>query len=584
MAQSFSDRIKSVSLFTPLNSPHHDRDITRGLLIATIVGVVAGLGAVVFRNLIGWIETVSFERGETFFSALGEYYIVVIPAIGGLIVGPLVYFFAREAKGHGVPEVMIAMAKHGGRIRARVAFVKTLASAVTIGTGGSVGREGPIVQIGATVGSTIGQRLKLPEDWIRTLVACGAAAGISATFNAPIAGVFFALEVILGSFTTRYFSVVVVSSVVGAAVSHSFFPNEANLMVPEYHMESIFEIPLYGLMGILAGAVGVGFIVILYFFEDLFEAFKFPEWLKPALGGLFVGGLGLYSTDLFGVGYGALESAATGDILLGTAVVLLLLKILATSITVGSGGSGGVFAPSLFLGGMLGAAFGLVVNEFFPGTVGPVGAYAIVGMAAVFSSTSRAPITAVVILFELTRDYGIILPLMLCVVVSTVVSQMLSKESIYTKKMRRKGVERFDAQRLDALESVIVSDVMTRDFKNVPADLPLEELEGRFKEAGQRGLLVVDANGELEGIVTVSDLESALREGADVSTAGEIASRSILTAYPDQTLRSALMQLGADEVGRIPVVERENERKIAGVLRRHDIIGAYTRATRPGKS
>ena len=574
---------RMAAILLPTDSPFHNRDITRGLVLATLVGVIAGLGAVFFRNLIEWIEILGFEKGKTAFSALGDYYIVLIPAIGGLFVGPLIYFFAREAKGHGVPEVMIAVSKNGGRIRPRVALVKILASAITIGTGGSVGREGPIVQIGATLGSAIGQRLRLPENWIRTLVACGAAGGVSATFNAPIAGVFFALEVILGNFTTRYFSVVVVSSVVAAVVSHAFFPDIANLVVPEYGLESAWEIPLYGILGILAGAVGVIFMVVLYFFEDSFDRLKLiPEWFRPVIGGLCVGALGLYSTDLFGVGYGALERAANGEMLFQTALILLGLKILATSITIGSGGSGGVFAPSLFLGAMLGAAFGFLANQLFPGVAGPVGAYAIVGMASVFSSTARAPITAVVILFELTRDYQIILPLMLCVVLSTVVSQLLHRESIYTKKIRRKGIEPPGEEMLDSLENVIVGDVMTKDFQNVPASLPLGELEERFKSAGQRGLLGMDEANEMLGIVTVSDLESALREGRDTATAGDIATRSVVTAYPDQSLRSALLQIGAEQVGRIPVVTRENKRVVAGVLRRHDIIGAYIRSA--GKS
>jgi len=576
--------IDFLGFLLPRNSPRHDSDITRGLFIAMVVGVVAGFGAVLFRNLIHWIEDLAFDGGAEVFSFLGEYYIVIIPALGGLLVGPLVYFCAREAKGHGVPEVMIAVAKNGGRIRARVAAVKTLASAITIGTGGSVGREGPIVQIGATVGSTIGQRLRLPEDWIKTLVACGAAGGISATFNAPIAGVFFALEVILGSFSTRNFSVVVVSSVVAAAVSHAFFPNEANLVVPEYKLESALELPFYGVLGILAAFTGIAFVIVLYFFEDAFDRLRFPEYLKPVLGGLCVGALGLYSTDLFGVGYGALEKASNGEMMVATALVLLGLKILATSITVGSGGSGGVFAPSLFLGAVLGIAFGGIAQRFFPEIIGPVGAYAIVGMAAVFSSTSRAPITAVVILFELTRDYSIILPLMLCVVVSTVVSQLLLKDGIYTRKMRRKGVEIPGEERFDALEQVRVGDVMTKDFKSVPVDYPLDRLESRFKEAGQRGLLVVAEDGGLEGVVTVTDLESALREGSDeAARVGDIATRSVLTTYPDESLRHTLLQIGADQVGRIPVVERDDERKVAGVLRRHDIIGAYIEAARKAK-
>ncbi len=563
----------------PTTSPLHDLDMARGMLIACIVGVASGLGAVIFRHLIDWIHQFSFTGGKEFFTGLGDYYIILIPALGGLVVGPLIYFFAREAKGHGVPEVMIAVAKQDGRIRPRVALVKILASAVTIGTGGSVGREGPIVQIGATLGSTIAQKLRMPREWVRTLVACGAAGGISATFNAPIAGVFFALEVILGSFTTRYFSVVVVSSVVAAVVSHAFFPDTANLEVAQHALNSVFEIPLYTLLGILAALVGIAFIVVLYWFEDSFDRLKFPEWLKPVLGGLAIGCLGLYSTDLFGVGYEALERAADGKILLGSALVLLALKILATSMTIGSGGSGGVFAPSLFIGAMFGAVFGSLANQFFPAIAGPVGAYVLVGMAAVFASAARAPITAVVILFELTRDYSIVLPLMLAVVVSTVVSSALYKESIYTKKMRRKGVEPPSDRPTDALEAVLVRDFMTRDFKAIPGSAHINSLENSFRESGQHGLIVIDDEGLLSGIVSVSDVERALRAGTEASTADELATKTLITAYPDQTLREALLQAGGEEVGRIPVVARDDERQVLGVLRRHDIIRAYVESS-----
>ena len=562
-------------MIIPSASPMHDSDISRGMLIATIVGIIAGLGAVIFRTMINWFHTIGFDGGKSVFSGMGEYYIIIIPALGGLIVGPLIYFFAREAKGHGVPEVMIAVAKNSGVIRARVALVKILASAITIGTGGSVGREGPIVQIGATFGSVISQKLRLPKEWCRTLVACGAAGGISATFNAPIAGVFFALEVILGSFSTRYFSVVVVSSVVAAVVSHAFFPDVANLQVANYGLNSAFEIPIYAVLGVFSALVGVAFIIILYFFEDSFDKFRFPEWLKPALGGLGIGALGLYSMDLMGVGYGALEQAANGEILFKSAIILLGLKVLATSVTIGSGGSGGVFAPSLFIGAMLGAAFGAVVNQLFPGVAGPIGAYVLVGMAGVFTSTARAPITAVVILFELTRDYSIVLPLMLAVVVSTVVSQLLYKDSIYTKKMRRKGVEPPSDQPIDALETVKVSDFMSRDFESILSTASYEELAKKFKSSGQRGLILRNEHGDFVGLVTMSDLEKALKKGLTDFTAEDIAVKQLITAYEDQTLREALLHLGAEAVGRIPVVKRDNKKKLVGVLRRSDIIRAY---------
>ena len=550
-------------------------DLHRGFLWATLVGIIAGFGAVVFRTLIGWFGRLFFDRGEQLLSFLGHYAVILIPAAGGLLVGPLVYFFAREAKGHGVPEVMLAVAKEGGRIRARVALVKILASALSIGSGGSVGREGPIVQIGATFGSVLAQKLRLSQEWIRTLVACGAAGGISATFNAPIAGVFFALEVILARFSTRYFSVVVVSSVVAAVTSHAFFPDVANLKVPPYGLDSAWQLPFFAVLGILSALAGVVFIVVLYRTEDLFDKVRFPEYFKPVLGGLIIGSLALFSRDLLGVGYGALERAAKGDVLLIAALTLAGLKVLATSITIGSGGSGGVFAPSLFIGSMLGAAFGHFAHDLFPDIAGPPGAYALVGMAAVFSASARAPISAVVILFELTRDYDIVLPLMLGVVISTLIAQALHPESIYTLKMIRKGVVPPQSE-VDAMQQVLVGDVMTKSFPTVPESSPISELNHQFETHGRRGFPVLNDAGELVGLVTVADVERAMIAGQKNATVGDIATRSLVTAHPDQTLRELLLKLGALEVGRIPVVDRQNARCLLGVLRRHDIIRAYT--------
>lgn len=247
-------------------------ETTGGMILAAVVGIVAGLGAVAFRRLISVFQSLFFDGGEQLFGALGRYYVILIPAIGGLLVGLIVYFFAREAKGHGVPEVMAAVAAWGGRIRPRVSVVKTLASSICIGSGGSVGREGPIVQIGSSLGSAIGQRLRLPDEWLRTLVACGAAGGISATFNAPIAGVFFALEVILGRFITRSFGFVVISSVVADVVAHAFLGDTQSFLVPAYEMVSAWEIPIYIVLGIAAGSISLAFIYFLYKSDDIFNA------------------------------------------------------------------------------------------------------------------------------------------------------------------------------------------------------------------------------------------------------------------------------------------------------------------------
>lgn len=421
-------------------------------LPAVVVGLGAGLAAVGFR----WLITAATRvfTGTTDYSAttghpanpwlpwLGGAFVIVAPAVGGLVYGPLVQRFAPEARGHGVPEVMFAVAKNGGRIRPQVAVVKALASAVTIGSGGSVGREGPIIQIGSALGSTLGRLLRMPDDRLKTLVACGAAGAIAATFNAPIAGIFFALEIILRDFTTRSFGVVVLASISASVVGRGLLGSEAFLSLPSFSVHANVEYVLFALLGLVAGLVGVGFTRALYAVEDLCDfLWRGPEWLRPVAGGLVLGLVLFALPQMYGVGYPVLDGAVAGKYALGFLVVLLVGKIVATSLTLGIGGSGGVFAPSLFIGAMLGAAFGIVVGNVDPALSGQAGAFAIVGMGAVMAGTTRAPITAGIMLFELTGDYTIILPLLLAIVVATGTSRLMGKDTIYTLKLRRRGID-----------------------------------------------------------------------------------------------------------------------------------------------
>jgi CIC family chloride channel protein len=564
-------------------------ELVAGLTLSIVVGAIAGLGAVAFRWLISTFQALFFGNGATYLGFLGQYYVILIPAAGGLIVGLLVYFGAREAKGHGVPEVMEAVVVKGGRIRPRVALVKALASSICIGSGGSVGREGPIVQIGSSFGSTIGQWLRLSDDWVRTLVACGAAGGISATFNTPIGGVFFAMEVIIGRFVTPRLGFVVISSVVADFVAHIFLGSQPSFNVIPYSMVSYWELLPYVLLGVLAALAATLFIRVLYKSEDLFDAWHFPEYLKPVIGGIGIGLIGLYSYDLFGVGYGnvfwvstmSVNQALLGEIALQSLVILLLLKIVATSLTLGSGGSGGIFAPSLFIGAMLGGALGTAAHQFFPALTTTSGAYALVGMAAVFAGATRAPFTAIIMLFEMTRDYNIILPLMIAVVISTVISRSLNRETIYTLKLVRRGVDLRQLDQASPLREVTVGEAMTRDFPTVPPKMPVAELLTKLRDTGHHGFPVVDKNGNLVGMVTLSDIEAVMAKG-DVSdlTVGDIASKSIVVAYPDEYVHDVFVRLGTREVGRIPVVARNNPKSLLGVLQRHDVLVAYAKVIR----
>jgi CIC family chloride channel protein len=562
---------------------------------AIIVGVGAGLGAVAFRLLIERAQWLFFVVGAQVFGFLGDYYVLVIPALGGAIVGPLVYFFAREAKGHGVPEVMEAVALKGGRIRPRVAIIKSLASSISIGSGGSVGREGPIVQIGSALGSTVGQWLGLSDARIRSLVACGAAGGIAATFNAPIAGTIFALEVILGEIRATYFGAVVISAVLADVIAHVFEGSSRAFPIPAYELVNSWELLLYALLGIIAAFVAVLYSKTIYRFEDGFDLWKgIPEYVKPVVGGLGMGLIGIILVSqgltfdfegqgipvVFGVGYETITPALLGQLSMGTALILLVVKLLATSVTLGSGGSGGVFAPSLFLGAMLGTSFGLLVNTLFPDATGPAGAYALVGMAAVFAGSAHAPATAILILFEMTGDYSIILPLMFATVISLIISRALEPESIYTMKLSRRGIRLQHGRDVDLMEGVTVAEAMSEKYETVSPEMPLAALVEAFDRTHHHGFPVVDADRVLVGIVTLTDLTRAMYQGGvDDRTVGDIAtSERLLVAYPDETLATAVLRMGVRGVGRLPVVTRQAPSKYLGMLRRENIIRAYNRA------
>ncbi|MBG56073.1 MAG: chloride channel protein [Deltaproteobacteria bacterium] len=564
-----------------------DADSSVMLLTSLIVGILSGIGAVLFRNLIDWLQNLAYKD---IYELIQDYYplhLILIPAIGGAFVGPLVYYFAREAKGHGVPEVMESLELRGGRIRPRVVVVKSLASSICIASGGSVGREGPIAQIGSAIGSFVGQVLKLSDDRIRTLVACGAAGGIAATFNAPIAGAVFALEVLLRRFGSVYFGAVVISAVTADVIAHYFEGDQRTFLTPDYALNSPWELLLYTLMGMIAALASVGFSRLLYFSEDIWGIIPLPEPVKPILGGVLLGVLGIFSFQVdgfprvFGVGYDTIESSLFSHLTLQMTFGLLLLKLLATTITLGSGGSGGIFAPSLFMGAMLGGTFGHFAHSIFPETVAPSGAYALVGMAAFFGGVAHAPITAILILFEMTGDYQIILPLMLATVVSTIVSRNVSKDSIYTLKLKRRGVLLSqDTQAIDLMQGVTAEMAMNQDTDKVRLDMQLLELMSIFSSKHYHALPVIKQNSELAGLVTIKELDQLKnQEELESKTVADILSvNDPPTILPHQPVWMALRHLEAQGEGCVPVIAEIGSKKLLGVLRRIDIIRAYNNA------
>ena len=556
------------------------------LITALIVGASAGLGAVIFRWLIQGVQTLAYEGLGEFLEAIAPFHLLVIPALGGAVFGPLTYLLAQETKGPGVSEVMEAVALRGGRIRPRVAIVKLLVSSICIGTGGSAGRQGPIVQIGSSLGSTVGQVLNLSDERVRTLVACGAAGGVAVTFNAPIAGSIFALEVILGQLQTVYFGAVIISAVTADVVAHALSRDLSAFVVPEYTLVSPWELALYTLLGGLAAVAAASFSRLLYLSQDWWDELRVPEYLKPAAGGVLLGVVGIltFKVDgfprVFGVGQDSVSEALLGQLTLRVALPLLFVKMFATVLTLGSGGSGGIFGPSLFMGAMLGEAFGQIAQGFFPTITAPAGAYALVGMAAFFGGATHAPATAILILFEMTANYSIILPLMLATVMSALISNIISHESIYTRKLSRRGVHLQQGQDIDVMQGVTVGEVMTTDVVAVPLSTSLEELTSEFAGTHHHGFAVLDSAGELTGVVSIRDLERALEEGPIIGkTVADIATtEGLLVAYPQEPMGTALRRLGARDVGRLPVVERAGSRRLVGMVHRSDIIHAYNQA------
>ena len=552
-------------------------------IVAILIGILGGYGALLFRYAIKATQFIFYQNtGDflTFAHTLPFYLKIALPALGGLIVGPLVYFGAREAKGHGVPVVMEAVALRDGHIRPRVAFVTILASGITIGSGGSVGREGPIVQIGSSIGSTIGQLLKAPPLRQRTLVGCGAAAGLAATFNAPIAGALFAAEVILGEFGLATFSPVVLSSVTATTISRHYFGDFPAFIIPTYKLVSLWEFLFYPVLGVIVGLVSLLFILTVNKSEDLFDALKMPEYLKPALGGLMLGCMLIVWPNVFGVGYGSINLSLTNQLPFILLLSLVFVKILATSITVGSGGSGGIFAPSLFIGAMTGGFFGWAVHEYFPLITADSGAYALVAMGAVVAGTTHAPITAMIIIFELTSTYEIILPLMITCMLSTLITTSLKRDSIYTSKLARKGVEITQGWEQSVLRSLKVRDVASDHVVTVPEDMYLVDIVEMLKAENVSYLHMVGEDGRLSGIISFTDIRSALQEkGLEyLVIARDVATTNIISITPSDNIQDALYKMGRNGISHLPVVEEEDNRKVVGTLNKKDVMAVYNRA------
>lgn len=534
---------------------------------AILVGLATGMGVWLFKWLI------EFLRGFVF-GAVSGWLVLLIPVSGGIVVGLMAHYFVGDEKLHGTAGIMQSVALAGGRLHYQKAPVKTLAAILSIGAGASVGPEDPSVQIGANLGSMFGQVFRMSDERIRTLVAAGAASAIAAAFNAPIAGVFFALEIILGEISGNALGMILVAAVTSSVFTQAVSGSSPAFQVPAYAFSSAWELPLYLVLGLLAGPVSALYVDLLYRMQDLFNSWNVPRLVKTGTAGLAVGVVGLFLPQVFGVGYDTIgEVLNKNDLGLWLLLALLIAKIVLTAVSIGGGFFGGVFAPALFIGATLGGAFGLLVASLFPGLGISPAAFALVGMAAVLAGAVHAPLTAVILLFEMTNDYRIILPLMFAVAVSLLLSQRIQKDSVYALGLARHGIRLDRGRDVEVMGAITVGDAMHLESETLPESMSLNDAAEMLARTRHHGLPVVNAEGWLTGILTVQDIEHATCE-----TVGEACTREVEVAHPDETLNLALRRMSSRDVGRLPVVARENPRKLLGVLRRADVIHAYDMA------
>jgi CIC family chloride channel protein len=552
---------------------------TEMLIYAVVIGILGGFGALLFKKLIFSLQDIFWGTSDmTPNSLFGVmwYRRLLMPVLGGVIVGPLIYFFAREARGHGVPEVMIAVITRNSIIRPVVVLVKTFASAISISTGGSVGREGPIVQIGAAIASSMGQLLRVRPVQLKTFVGCGVAAGIAATFNAPIAGALFSLELIVSDFGLSSFTPILVSAVAATAVTRRFRGNITEFVLPQFVMVSLWEFAFYLVLGVIAGLIGFLFSRSIYRADDLLEKTKIPQWIRPAFGGLLVGIIALTYPHIMGVGYETIRVLFDGQLTLQVMVLLVVLKIFATSVTIGSGGSGGVFAPSLFIGAMLGGAFGTIANRLFPDITASSGTYALVGMAAVNGACTLAPLSAIIILFELTNQYGIILPLMFTVVMATFVSRKLCAESIYTEKLRRRGIQAHHGEDLNILRAIPVKDVLRHDEASICETDEFDELVQLVLDTRRNVIFTLDESSRFTGAISLQDLKYVLSHPKELMGVHHIIDfkQELTPVRITQSLDTVVDHFAESGFDRLPVVD--DQQRLVGSVIMSDIMRQYS--------
>jgi CIC family chloride channel protein len=557
--------------------------------LASGIGLVAGVVAFALYKLIGLFTNLFFfHRWSTDFTSAQHnhlgWLVIVVPVIGGLIVGVMAKYGTSKIKGHGIPEAMEAVLFNRSRIAPRVAILKPISAAIAIGTGGPFGAEGPIIQTGGAIGSLVGQAFHTTAVERKVLLACGAAAGMSATFNTPIAGVILAIELLLFEFKSRSFIPLVISSTLATAVHMQLLGLGPMFQASPMDFAIPRGLPFYLVLGLICGIAAVGFSKLLYWAEDQFEKLPVNEMWWPAIGALGLGIIGFFVPRVLGVGYDTIGDILNGQLAWKVLLVVMVAKAAALAVSLGSGTSGGLLAPCFMWSAALGGIFAMVSNHFLPGAHLSPGAFALVAMGAVFAAASRATFTFIIFAFEITRDYNSVLPLMLVSVIADGIAMLLMpNSSIMTEKLARRGLRVHQDYETDVLSQARVADTMEQELPAVSANTTVGALAERIAQhdpavARHEALLILDDTGKLTGIITRGDLLRALdNDSSGLMTVQQAGNTRLVVTHPDELVSEAAAKMLHNDIGRLPVVDRTDHRKVIGYLGRSGVMAARLR-------
>ena len=557
-------------------------------LLAAAIGILAGGIAYLLYDLIGLFTNLFFYHrwSFAFVSARNNHLgllVIVTPVIGGIIVGVMARYGSDKIRGHGIPEAMEAVLINRSRIEPKVAILKPISAAIAIGTGGPFGAEGPIIQTGGAVGSLVGQLMHTTAAERKVLLACGAAAGMAATFSTPIAGVILAIELLLFEFKSRSFIPLVIASTLATSVHFQLMGPGPMFKVGALDFGLPHALPFYLVLGVLCGGAALGFSKMLYWVEDQFEKLPIHYMWWPAIGALGLGIIGYFVPRVLGVGYDTISDILNAKMLLGALLAVMVFKSAALVISLGSGTSGGLLAPMFMVSAAMGSAFAIIVDKIWPAANLAPGAFALVAMGAVFGAASRAAFTFIIFAFEITRDYNSVLPLMLVTVIADAIAVHYAKNSIMTEKLARRGLHIHTDYEPDVLQSVTVGQTMSKEFDAVPTSMTVAELGERITKRDpavthHQGVFIVDANGRLAGIITRADIMRALeKETSGKMTVLEAGSPNPVVTYPNEVLYDAAARMLRSNVGRLPVCSWEDPGRPVGYLGRSQVMAARLR-------